>query len=236
MKKYLWGVILFGQLSLAVSAADADPFADLDNPKPAPKDNDPFSDLDGKTPKATTPAASNSIAAKPVKETRSWTHRLFHENFTFKKELYSQFTYSANDNFEDRDGLEKIYSRQSIGFEVLKRFNLIIDYPRKYLLLRPNILFREAFEHDMCGFELLATGQNYRRYLVTKIEPGSPAAQAGLQEQEEILGVDQLPVGVLNLTQLSRIFHSGDGQVIMLIMRRVDGEIYTTLIKLKRQI
>ena len=123
-----------------VSAADADPFSDLDHPKPPPKDNDPFadldhpktaskdndpfSDLDGKSPKPVTPAsATASKTARPVEDTKSWGYNLFHENFTFKKELDSQFTYSAHDNFEDRDGFEKIYSRQSVGFEVLKKFS-----------------------------------------------------------------------------------------------------------------
>ena len=119
----LFTVLTLTVCAFSVRAEDKDPFADLDHPKPAPKDNDPFSDLDGKP--ATPPSTPTTAKAetKTVQDSKSWGYKLFHENFTFKKELYSQFTYSAQDNFEDRDGFEKIYSRQSVGFEVLKKFS-----------------------------------------------------------------------------------------------------------------
>ena len=124
----------------------------------------------------------------------------------------------------------------NIGFEVLKRFDIVINYSQNYLLLRPNTLFRDPFEQDMCGFEILATGLNFRRYLVVRIQPGSPAEHAGLQAEDELVYINLLPSSVFTLTQLSRIFHSGDGRVVLLVVRRASGEIYTTTIKLKRQI
>ena len=44
----------------------------------------------------------------------------------------------------------------NIGFELLKRFTMVIDYPHERLLLRPNNQYREPFEHDMCGLDLIA--------------------------------------------------------------------------------
>ncbi|WP_159437424.1 aspartyl protease family protein [Hymenobacter daecheongensis] len=124
----------------------------------------------------------------------------------------------------------------NIGFELLKRFDMVINYDKNYLLLRPNALFREPFEHDMCGFELLATGPDYRRYVIVQVQPGSPAALAGLRSDDELVFINMAPSNSLTLTQVSRVFHSADGRQIMLVVRRADGELYIAKIQLKRQI
>ena len=124
----------------------------------------------------------------------------------------------------------------SVGYEVLKRFTTVIDYPHHQLLLRPTAALREPFEHDMCGLDLLATGPDYRRYLVQRVVPNSPAASAGIAEGEELLSINFLPISVFSLTDLSRMLHSEDGRVLLLVLRRHDGELHTASIRLKRQI
>lgn len=124
----------------------------------------------------------------------------------------------------------------NIGYELLKRFSLVIDYPHRRLLLRPNTKFHEPFEHDMSGLDLLATGDDYHRFLILRVLPGSPAATAGLEADEELLSVNFLPVSVFSLTQLDRMLHSEDGRVLLLVLRRPDGNLHTTSLRLKRQI
>jgi hypothetical protein len=123
----------------------------------------------------------------------------------------------------------------NIGFEMLKRFEVIIDYSRNTMWLRPNGLFRDPFEHDMCGIELLASGPDYRRYFVLRIEPNSPAAEAGIELDDELLSINLLPVKAMSLTQISRIFHSGDKHNMFLLLQR-NGQLVSTIIRLKRQI
>jgi len=124
----------------------------------------------------------------------------------------------------------------NVGFELLKRFSLIIDYPHNRMLLRPNMRFRDAFEHDMCGADFLAYGSDFRRYLVVRVEPNSPAALAGLQPDDELISINFLPANVFSLTQLGRIMHSEDGRVLLMVLRRPDGALHTTNLRLKRQI
>ena len=124
----------------------------------------------------------------------------------------------------------------NVGYELLKRFSLIVDYPHKRLLLRPNPQLRTPFEHDMCGIELLATGPNYRRYLILRVVPDSPAATAGLEAEEELLSINFIPVEVYTLTQIDRILHSEDGRGLLIVLRRPDGSLHTTTVRLKRQI
>ena len=124
----------------------------------------------------------------------------------------------------------------NVGYELLKRFSLVVDYPHQRLLLRPNVRFRDPFEHDMCGIELLATGPDYRRYLILNVMPNSPAAVAGLEAQEELISINFLPVGVFTLTQLDRMLHSEDGRTLLMVLRRPDGSLRTAAVRLKRQI
>ena len=124
----------------------------------------------------------------------------------------------------------------NIGYELLKRFTLVIDYPHQRLLLRPNASFRDPFEHDMCGIELLATGPDYRRFVVLRVVPGSPAALAGLEPDEELLSINFLNASQFSLTELDRLLHSADGRSLFLVLRRPDGNLRTVSIRLKRQI
>jgi hypothetical protein len=124
----------------------------------------------------------------------------------------------------------------SLGYEVLKRFTTVIDYPHGRVLLRPAPGLREPFEHDMCGLDLLATGPDYRCYRVLRVVPGSPAAAAGIAEGEELMSINFMPTRLFSATDLSRILHSQDGRLLFLVLRRPDGGLYPASIRLKRQI
>ena len=124
----------------------------------------------------------------------------------------------------------------NIGFELLKRFTVIIDYRHNQLLLRPNSTFRDPFEHDMCGFDVLAFGAQYRQFRLVRVEAGSPADQAGLKSGDEIMSINLFPAEFFNLNQLSRMLHSEDGRQLLFVVRRPNGELYTANVRLKRQI
>ncbi|GAC1367659.1 MAG: hypothetical protein NVSMB30_02470 [Hymenobacter sp.] len=124
----------------------------------------------------------------------------------------------------------------NVGYELLKRFSLVVDYPHARLLLRPNMRFRDPFEHDMCGIELLAFGPTYRRFMVLHVMPDSPAAAAGLQVDDELMSVNLLPAEGFTLTELDRLLHSEDGRALLLVLRRPDGNLHTAYVRLKRQI
>ncbi|MDQ2794602.1 MAG: aspartyl protease family protein [Bacteroidota bacterium] len=124
----------------------------------------------------------------------------------------------------------------NVGYELLKRFLLVIDYPHQRLLLRPNQEFRDGFEHDMCGVEFMAVGENLRQFVILRVMPNSPAAAAGLQPEMELVSINLIPANFFTLSQLSRIMHSQDGRNIVLLLRRPDGELQTATVRLKRQI
>jgi hypothetical protein len=124
----------------------------------------------------------------------------------------------------------------TLGYEVLKRFTTIIDYPHGRLLLRPTVGLREPFEHDMCGIDLLATGPSFRQYRVLRVAPNSPAASVGIAEGEELIAINLMPTQFFSITDLNRLLHSQDGRVLLLLLRRRSGELYSASVRLKRQI
>jgi hypothetical protein len=124
----------------------------------------------------------------------------------------------------------------NLGFEVLKRFNCIIDYPHQRLLLRPNSQSRQPFEHDMSGLSLVAAGPGYRYYQVLSVEAGSPAEAAGIVADEELLAINLLPAGVLPLTEITRLLRAQDGQRLLLVLRRPDGELHSVSLRLRRRL
>ena len=124
----------------------------------------------------------------------------------------------------------------NLGYEVLKRFQVVIDYPHQRLLLRATPALNDPFEHDMCGLDLLACGPNLRRYLVQRVLPNSPATTVGIDAGEELLSINLLPVSSMTISDVSHLLHSQDGRTLLLLLRRPNGELHPTSIKLKRQI
>ncbi|TVT38332.1 hypothetical protein FNT36_19220 [Hymenobacter setariae] len=124
----------------------------------------------------------------------------------------------------------------NLGYELLKRFNCVIDYPHQRLLLRPNAQGRQPFEHDMSGLGLVAAGPGYRYCLVQSVEAGSPAAEAGIVVEEELVAINLLPAGLLPLTEIARLLRAKDGQRLILVLRRPDGELHSVSLQLRRRI
>jgi hypothetical protein len=69
--------------------------------------DDPFQGVEARRPPA------------PAQEAPSF----FQDNFTLKGELYSQFSYSDDEPHEGDTFARNVYSRQSAGFEILKKFS-----------------------------------------------------------------------------------------------------------------
>jgi hypothetical protein len=101
--------LLSAILSVASAQTEAPPQPERESPAPEAEMTtgnpvqDPFADL--------IPPGTTMTNTHPE---RSWRRRFLHENFGFRKELMSQFT--VNEGGQPA-------SRQSIGFEVLKKFS-----------------------------------------------------------------------------------------------------------------
>jgi len=90
--------------------------------------------------------------------------------------------------FDDIYGVTSYpYLGGMIGNDLLRRFNLVLNYPRKEINLLPNTHFRDIFDYSYTGLIIyLIDGQ----VEVTDVIKGSPAEKAGFQKGDIILAVN----------------------------------------------
>lgn len=103
---------------------------------------------------------------------------------------------AAFPNMKSFGALNKLGSRNgSIGGEILRRFNIVFDYPGNNITLTKNGNYRDSFQFNMSGIELQHNGV---RYIAERI-----ADSRGVVKSEEKFGDVQILVE--NRTRLSLV-------------------------------
>ena len=74
-----------------------------------------------------------------------------------------------------------------IGDDMLRRFNLLIDYPHKRIHLTPNSHFRDQFDYSYTGMTMYSLDSTV---YIDDIVKGSPADRAGLKNGDIVMGID----------------------------------------------
>ena len=123
----------------------------------------------------------------------------------------------------------------NLGLGILKRFNMIIDYPDSALYLKPGANFDLPFEHDMSGLEYYSTGENYSRVFISRVEPGSAADEIGLEKDDEIISINFKPVKNMTLEDIDALFRSQVDRNLLLEIYH-DKQLDRVVITLKRRI
>lgn len=123
----------------------------------------------------------------------------------------------------------------SIGIDLLKRFVIWFDYQQGYLYLKPNYNFKQPFEHDMSGMEYYAAGDQYRRIIVCRVEPGSAADILGIEKNDEIIAINFKEVGHMTMQEIDEIFRSKNDRTLLLEVMH-NQSIAKVLLTLKRRI
>ncbi len=120
----------------------------------------------------------------------------------------------------------------NLGNDFLRRFNLVFDYSRKVLIIEPNSHFNDPFEAAMSGFqaEKIRSGE----FSVNRVLPDSPAAEAGLRENDRIEAINGLPASRVSIDDLFNA-STKDGGSLELAVHRGDARFAVTL-KLRRLI
>jgi hypothetical protein len=90
----------------------------------------------------------------------------------------------------------------SLNNGFLSEFKVILDYSRSQMLLERNV----RASTDLSGLELVADPPRFRTYVVNAVEENSPAATAGIQEEDTIIAIDGQPTARLTLRELRRLF------------------------------
>jgi hypothetical protein len=89
-----------------------------------------------------------------------------------------------------------------IGTEVLRKFKLIFDASRRWLILEPNARFAERIEYDMSGVRFRAGGEDFRVFTAYQVLENSPAAEGGLRKGDALTAIDGKAAASFSLDQL----------------------------------
>jgi len=94
----------------------------------------------------------------------------------------------------------------NIGQQVASKFKLFLDYDHGRIILEPAASFSQPFDRAFGGIAISAENQNYTTFRIVEVLENSPASEAGLQENDLILSVNDKPAAQLTLTRLGEMF------------------------------
>lgn len=111
-----------------------------------------------------------------------------------------------------------------IGNDLLRRFNITLNYPAAEMHLRPNRFYYDEFDYAYIGMELyLIDGLITIGFVAT----GSPAQQAGLEVGDEIIAINKTVGGKLD-TYKAELAHAE--KKVSVIYKR-GGKMETTIVR-----
>ena len=96
---------------------------------------------------------------------------------------------------DDRNG--------TLGAEILRRFYVTIDYPGKQIKLRPTSRIKEEFNYNMSGLDISNPFPGMPVFTIDKVRKNSPAYNAGLMENDQILNVNRTRHTIPSLTDIN---------------------------------
>lgn len=123
----------------------------------------------------------------------------------------------------------------NVGNNLLKHFDLTIDYANQAMYFKPNSYKEMPFEHDMSGMEVYLREGTPDLYFVGRIEKGSPADEAGIHTDDQLLSLNFKNITEYNLDDIDLLLKGGDGRRVIMQFARKDERLYKILI-LKRRI
>ena len=121
-----------------------------------------------------------------------------------------------------------------IGASMLSRFTVIFDLPHQQLVVAPNSHFPSDDQEDKSGICVVAMGNTLRRFEIVEVEPGSPAAHAGVQKGDVIAGIDADAAADLTLADIRNLFRQVGHKYTLVIDR--NGQSKQIIVEMKRQI
>ena len=101
-----------------------------------------------------------------------------------------------------------------LGSRFFSQFKTILDYSRSQMILERNGNVPSG--KDLSGLDIVAEPPRFRTYVVNNVEQDSPAAAAGVHEEDTIVAIDGRPAARLTLTELRRLFMQAGERVLSL--------------------
>jgi len=108
----------------------------------------------------------------------------------------------------------------SLGSEILRRFNLVIDYPHNQITLTPNRFHKDPFKVNRSGIEIIAPIPGFAYFTISSIRIDSPGKKAGLKPGDILESLNNKSVKQLSLEEVYSIFEGKSGKKIKMVVQR----------------
>lgn len=113
-----------------------------------------------------------------------------------------------------------------IGNDILRRFNVVLNYPEQSIHLKPNSHFQEAFDYSYTGLGIYLLEGEIR---VIDIMKGSPGDKAGFMPGDIIFSVESN--ASKNIQAYKNLFQNSIGKIRVVIFRDQKPVILTMDVK-----
>jgi hypothetical protein len=101
-----------------------------------------------------------------------------------------------------------------LGSDLLRRFNIVLNYPERTIHLTPNTHIRDPFDYSYTGMSFYFIEG---KIIITEIQQGSPAEKAGLMPGDIIFGIENNFSN--NINQYKNLLQNQGQKVRILIFR-----------------
>jgi hypothetical protein len=131
--------------------------------------------------------------------------------------------------YPEEEGIRRAvaYSNRngSLGSEILKRFKVIFNYQKNYMMLRPNRYYKRPFTYNISGIEVTTPVPGIPIYEISKIREDSPAEKAGLSQGDQIIMINGVNVSRFSLNEVIDILQNRSGRRVRVFVQRYNKYI-----------
>jgi len=113
-----------------------------------------------------------------------------------------------------------------VGNDILRRFNVVLNYPEQSIFIKPNSHFADIFDYSYTGLGIYQTGKNT---FVMDIIPDSPGAKAGFKLGDQIVAIDN---NINSNIQVFKYMLQSTGANLKVVVLR-DGTLHTLSLKVR---
>lgn len=147
------------------------------------------------------------------------------EKFRIGKFEFSNVITAFPDSNVIRDAISDNGRNGSVGAEIFRRFNVIIDYHNKQIRLRKNSNFGNPFRYDMSGIEVGAIVEGLPFYKIVSVGINTPASECGLQENDELKSINGISTSTMKISDITNILKCKEGKTIKMKVIRNGNEV-----------
>ncbi|HRH59662.1 MAG TPA: PDZ domain-containing protein, partial [Chitinophagaceae bacterium] len=113
-----------------------------------------------------------------------------------------------------------------LGNDILRRYNVILNYPEQQIYIKPNKHFLDSFDYSYSGLGMYLVDGSI---MVTDIMKKSPAEEAGFRMGDIVVGIENNLTG--NIQQYKTMLQSANSKLKVIINR--DGQLMQLYIKVR---